>query len=732
MCKALRVLGLLLIILMVGSAVIATPPPPANYQISTPHPQLQNEERICVSPVDSTVVMALWRDFRLGYRRLGLGISHDGGNTWADRLLVDKTWTFQSDPEMQIDRFGNFYLCFMDYDLNVGVSGLTIIKSTNNGRTWSFPIFTFNNYMGELEDKQFMAIDNTGGPYDGNIYMAWARFDVTQSYNQIMLLKTTTALTAFTDTIVIGPPLNFPSCGYYNLAAGQFAFPIVDNTGAAYVFWTSVDEEDCALGNVIKMVKSTDGGETFSEPTRVTWVDGSGTLGSYVDGAIDVFSSPMCAADITDGPFDGNLYISYTDRDMTNIEFLDYNIEFIKSSDGGATWSEPIYINDDPTGPGAIHDQFHPWLYCNQEGTLFCIFYDQRLDPNHYNFDAYIAYSFDGGETFTTNHRVSNQSSNPSLARSSFRAGKIAEYIGITAFKDHVNAVWTDTRNGNQDVFGANWVIPFLEPRLIAPANNEVVKTFDDTFTWASAWKTNDDRYRFELASDPDFVNTFYQTTVDTNIVSTGFPFGGNGLFYWRVKAFKISTLDSSEYSPVYTLLIDTHVPDQPSLLVPPDKGTVNDALPTFVWSSEANVASEITYTVEVSTEESFAIPELIKTYQAVADTTLTATDPVLEDISYFWHVKAANRWGETNGFGTANEFTYVAFICGDVNRDLTINLIDILYLIDYKYGSPPGSAPNPMESGDVNADGNVNLIDILYMIDYKYGTPPGPEPNCP
>ena len=66
MYKALGAIGLVLIVLMVGVSVGATPPPPVNYQISTPSPQLQNEERICVSPADSNIVMALWRDFRLG------------------------------------------------------------------------------------------------------------------------------------------------------------------------------------------------------------------------------------------------------------------------------------------------------------------------------------------------------------------------------------------------------------------------------------------------------------------------------------------------------------------------------------------------------------------------------------------------------------------------------------------------------------------------------------------
>ncbi len=69
---------------------------------------------------------------------------------------------------------------------------------------------------------------------------------------------------------------------------------------------------------------------------------------------------------------------------------------------------------------------------------------------------------------------------------------------------------------------------------------------------------------------------------------------------------------------------------------------------------------------------------------------------------------------------------------CGDANGDDNINLLDILYLISYLYGNPPGNPPDPIEAGDANADHIINLLDILYLIDFLYGDPAGPEPQCP
>jgi hypothetical protein len=71
-------------------------------------------------------------------------------------------------------------------------------------------------------------------------------------------------------------------------------------------------------------------------------------------------------------------------------------------------------------------------------------------------------------------------------------------------------------------------------------------------------------------------------------------------------------------------------------------------------------------------------------------------------------------------------------FVCGDVTGEGDINLLDILFLIDYVYGVPPGPAPDPLASADINSDLNINLLDILGLIDYIYSVPPGPAPNCP
>jgi hypothetical protein len=66
--------------------------------------------------------------------------------------------------------------------------------------------------------------------------------------------------------------------------------------------------------------------------------------------------------------------------------------------------------------------------------------------------------------------------------------------------------------------------------------------------------------------------------------------------------------------------------------------------------------------------------------------------------------------------------------ICGDVNADLLVDVVDIVYFINYLFRSGP--APNPMWVGDVNEDGLPDVVDVVYLINYcfKDGPPPCEE----
>jgi len=65
----------------------------------------------------------------------------------------------------------------------------------------------------------------------------------------------------------------------------------------------------------------------------------------------------------------------------------------------------------------------------------------------------------------------------------------------------------------------------------------------------------------------------------------------------------------------------------------------------------------------------------------------------------------------------------------GDANNDGTINVTDVVYLINYLFISGPEPVPLWI-IGDVNCDEKVNVSDVVYLINYLFIS--GPEPCTP
>ena len=142
---------------------------------------------------------------------------------------------------------------------------------------------------------------------------------------------------------------------------------------------------------------------------------------------------------ITAGP-DGEVYVVYTAR-PPDAKRDDGDIFFLASTDRGETWSRKR-LNDDDTD----RVQFFPAISAGPDGMIHVMWGDMRDDPVEARYHIYYTSSEDGGETWIENARVTDFPSNPNYA---FPSGAfIGDYFTIKATEEDVYMAWPDARLG--------------------------------------------------------------------------------------------------------------------------------------------------------------------------------------------------------------------------------------------------------------------------------------------
>jgi hypothetical protein len=408
--------------------------------------QVQNEQQVVVNPANPDNVVAVWRDFRLGYRRVGVGYSMDGGLSWVDQLFPLVQYPQASDPALTWNAAGTIYALILSYD-PVGEDGLFVSPSTNGGLTWGPFLPAVNAVSGTFEDKELIACDRTGGQYHNNLYIAWARFTNNQTVSRINFVRSANGGSAWSTPVFVSDNTSV-----------QWPVPAVGANGEVYVAWVNYSPAS------IRFDVSTNGGVSFGTDRTV---QNTSFASTNINPALAIFCYPAMDVDITNGPNRGNIYIAYANR-VTGSN--DVDLFLTRSANNGTTWSTPVRINDDAFANGA--DQFHPWLVCDENGTLHLIFYDRRNNiPQNLLMDLYYTSSTDAGQTWSPNQRLTTVSSNPGL--DSLDSGLIGEYNGLAVRNNVIHPVWTDTRNLNQDtytaVFNAGPPPPIQHPRHHVP-----------------------------------------------------------------------------------------------------------------------------------------------------------------------------------------------------------------------------------------------------------------------
>jgi len=376
--------------------------------------------------------------------------STDGGLTWSESDM-SSTLGVWGDPVVIFDSLGNLYYAHLS---NPGagwwIDRIVVQKSTDNGQTWNDGAGIGQNIEPQVQDKEWLAVDLTQSPYRGNIYVTWTEFDVYGSSN-----PSDSSRIRFSKSTDEGETWSNPvvisdvsgNC-IDDDNTTEGAVPCVGPNGEIYVSWAG------PVGLVFD--KSTDGGVTWGTDVFVSDIPGGWAY--IIPGIYRANGMPITMCDISDSPHNGDIYICWSDQ---RNGITDTDIFLAKSTDSGATWSPAQRVNDDKT----TRHQFFVWSTIDQStGHLWFVFYDRRNTTGSAT-DVYVVKSTDGGNTFE-NFKVSESSFTPTA--SIF----FGDYTNIAAWEGKIYPIWTRLHDGIR----STWIALVSDSSTITIAEDEIYK----------------------------------------------------------------------------------------------------------------------------------------------------------------------------------------------------------------------------------------------------------------
>jgi hypothetical protein len=459
----------------------------------------QDETALDINPNDKSNVLGGANDYRLGWGTSGFYASTDNGNHWYDGIIPFPSLPSGDnldgggDPSIVYDRQGIAYYADINFNRTDDTSGVWVSRSTNGGFTWSRPCVAIRTAAPPSEQSVCGGPGDPRQPGDGTVnfiqdndavlngsvpgndkewisagprpagvqptcftplgrnpiacnpdqvgsdrlYVSYSLFSANGSAQIFFSYSDDRAHSWSLPKIINGS-------GSFCAAGGRPGNECADNQGSETTvnpttgqLWVGFINGDTADEDQYIVVTSTNGGNTFSAPSRVDTlydvneprgVNGRTDCIARGQGSTRAVPTNSCfrfdpimnsiAADKRGGAFANDLYVVLVDNRNGTIRDSNNDVFFYKSTDGGTTWIGPTRVNNDrsetptpatanaPTNArqgardcgrnngtiagtqsGCLEhnwgaDQWFPWVTINTDGVLNVTFHDRRLDTS--------------------------------------------------------------------------------------------------------------------------------------------------------------------------------------------------------------------------------------------------------------------------------------------------------------------------------------------------------------
>ena len=376
-----------------------------------------NEPSISVDPTDGNKISIGWRQFDTwtsNFREAGVGYTTDAGITWHFPGPLDNG-VFRSDPVTNSDENGTFFYLSLLVNNFCG----DIWRSTNGGQTWALRSPNGGAHSG---DKEWFTVDRTPTSMGhGFQYQFWTEIFACEFGG---FSRSTDGGATWQSPISIP---NSPQWGTLDVASNGNLFIGGGDSGSSFWCIRSSNAQNPAVT------------PTFDQITTVN-MGGSLVFGGTVNPG-GLAGQIFLAVDRSGGPTNNNIYMVAS---VSPFGGNGTDVMFSRSTNGGATFSGPHRINDDPVNPNKWH--WFGTIGVAPNGRIDSVWLDSRNAANNLDSQLFYSYSTDGGVTWAPNVAVSN-SFNPLEGWP--QQNKIGDYITIVSDNTGGDVAYPATYNFN-------------------------------------------------------------------------------------------------------------------------------------------------------------------------------------------------------------------------------------------------------------------------------------------
>lgn len=396
------------------------------------------EPNIAVNPVNQQTMVAAWMGFVVGQGvAIKYSTSTNGGINWNTPLFIPHQvpGNGSADVMVEYDNLGNVYLSYIDYDnTNFTNGAVYVMKSSNNGLTWSAPVEAISivDCPDQLcVDRPWMAIDRSGGPLNGTIYLTTQTADqstlVFPPYHPHIAVSTNGGNTFST-------PRWLDTVNYYagSTITKPMPFPTVDANGTLYASYPSIESTQGPFGHIY-LASSTDGGNDIDHANLYTILI-PGSSSQLAKKATPLISDPSTPKHLV------NIMLGDPDSDGGDI--------FFTETYDAITWSAPEKVNQDL--PGKMQDM--AWAAFNENGDLAICWRDRRnASATGYQTDTeiYGVIRFKDSINFEQDFAISSQQ----VAHDVVLEGSGNDMLDVAMVGDTLYTIWGDVRTGTLNIF---------------------------------------------------------------------------------------------------------------------------------------------------------------------------------------------------------------------------------------------------------------------------------------